>query len=142
MKFTTRTTYYQLFTVLIFCLSLGCGAGDPGSASPSKNATVSGKVTSGGQPVTNAVISFEKPTFGAWGSEIGADGTYQVELAAGDFKVSVTPKVAATTNMEAGNVPQATERKDIPQKYRSASTSEVTTTINEGANTFDLELNE
>ncbi|HBN75142.1 MAG TPA: hypothetical protein DD473_04855 [Planctomycetaceae bacterium] len=136
-----RISVYQLIFASFTFVLIGCsGGGEP--AGPSKNATVSGKVTSDGKPVSNAVISFEKPAFGAWGADLSADGSYTLELAAGEFNVSITPKAATTTTMDPGNMPEQTESTDIPKKYRSASTSGATATINEGDNTYDLELSE
>ena len=129
-----------VITTFACLVMMGCGGG-AGPAGPATNATVTGKVTKGGQPVTNATISFEKPGFGAWGGPVGADGTYTVTIAAGDYGVSVTPAASGPASMSNdGKTPKDSGGQTIPQKYWLATSSGVTTTVNEGDNTFDLEL--
>ncbi len=123
----------------LLCVSLvGCGSSE--DSGPTIDATVSGKVTSGGQPVKEAIISFEKPGLGAWGTKLEADGTYKVELAAGEFTVTVVPIPPAISMNDSGKIPATPKRDDVPQAYRAASTSKAKTQINSGENTFDLDL--
>lgn len=140
-----KRIYDVRILILMSCLtlSLGCGGGGDVRERPAENATVKGKVTSGGSPVSNATISFEKVGLGAWGGEIGADGTYEVTLAPGEFNVVVRPADPSSpmSMTDTATIPEPPKRDDIPEKYRSASTSETTATITDGENTFDLELN-
>jgi hypothetical protein len=62
-----------------------------------------------------------------------------VELAAGDYVVTIMPTMAPAT-MTAGEMPKMDAREDIPKDYRAASTSKAKATINAGANTVDLAL--
>jgi hypothetical protein len=124
--------------ILLCVVAIGCG-GDGGDTGPKVDATVTGKVTSGGTAVSNAIISFEKSGFGAWGAPLNADGSYSVELAAGDYVVTIMPTMAPAT-MTAGEMPKMDAREDIPKDYRAASTSKAKATINAGANTVDLAL--
>lgn len=126
------------FLASVLCVvAIGCG--DGGEAGPKVDATVTGKVTSGGTAVSNATISFEKAGFGAWGAPLNADGTYSVELATGDYVVTIMPTMAPVA-MTPGAMPKMDAREDIPQGYRAASTSKAKATINAGANTVDLTL--
>ncbi|MFO1002895.1 MAG: hypothetical protein U0936_21395 [Planctomycetaceae bacterium] len=122
---------------LLLAVAVGCGgAVDSG---PKVDATVTGKVTSDGKPVSNATISFEKAGFGAWGAPLGTDGGYTVELAAGDYVVTITPSMAPVT-MTPGAMPKMDAREDIPKDYRTASTTKAKATVKAGPNTVDLAL--
>lgn len=128
----------RILASLLCVVAIGCGAGG-GDTGPKVDSKVTGKVTSGGNPVANATISFEKAGFGAWGAPLNADGTYSVDLAAGDYIVTITPTMAPAT-MTAGAMPKMDAREDIPKDYRGASTSKAKATIKAGPNTVDLTL--
>ncbi len=127
----------RIFASLLCVMAIGCGGG--GDSGPKVDATVTGKVTSGGTPVANATISFEKAGFGAWGAPLNADGTYTVELAEGDYIVTVMPTMAPAT-MTPGAMPKNDPREDIPKDYRAASTSKAKASIKAGPNTVDFAL--
>lgn len=126
--------------VIGLCGVLGCGGAKP--VGPAMNSSVSGSVTSkGGEKVVNARISFESPTLGAYGQELTADGKYSVKMAAGEYKVMVTP-VAGTNSMSIspdGKIATPT-RDDIPEAYRSSSTTPAKFTAPSGSGTYDLKL--
>lgn len=122
---------------LLFVVAIGCGGAE--DTAPKVDATVTGKVTSGGKPVSNATISFEKAGFGAWGAPLNADGGYTVELATGDYVVTITPTMAPVT-MTAGAMPKMDAREDIPKDYRGASTTKAKASIKAGPNTVDFTL--
>jgi hypothetical protein len=128
----------RVLASLLCVVAIGCGAGG-GDTGPKVDATVTGKVTSGGTPVANATISFEKAGFGAWGAPLNADGTYTVELATGDYIVTIMPTMAPAT-MTPGAMPKMDAREDIPKDYRAASTSKAKASIKSGPNTVDLAL--
>src|SRR5262245_9162414 len=102
------------------CLSLavlaasGCGSDGPGRFN------VTGKVTFRGQPVEEGKITFEDPAAGQVNSaDLGAGGGYSVELAAGDYQVSVSPpliEMPGTRDSPGDTVPKNV--KNIPKKYR------------------------
>jgi len=127
-----------ILSALLCVVAIGCG-GNGGDSGPKVDAKVTGKVTSGGAPVSNATISFEKAGFGAWGAPLNADGSYSVELATGEYVVTIMPTMPPAT-MTPGEMPKMDAREDIPEAYRAASTSKAKATISSGANTVDLAL--
>lgn len=126
---------------LLVSMAIGCGQGGS-NVGPKQDASISGKVTYKGKPVTDAIISFESPDRGAYGTPF-KDGTYSVpKMASGEFTVTVNP-VAAPPKMEPtadGKIPEAAKREDVPQKYRGAATSGTKTTVKAGSNKFDLDM--
>ena len=126
-------------TSLLSVSLLGCGGGEE-PVGPAMNATVTGKITSGGSPVTNATIAFDKLPMGSWGTKLGEDGSFTAELTAGEYKVAIFPLAPEVKMDDSGAIPEAPKRDDIPEKFRSSATSEKTLTITEGENTFDWEL--
>ena len=126
---------------LLVSMVLGCGQSSS-TVGPKQDASISGKVTYKGKPVTDAIISFESTDRGAYGGPF-KDGKYSVsKMASGEFTVTVTP-VAGPPKMEPtadGKIPEPANREDVPQKYRSAASSGTKTTVKAGANTFDLDM--
>lgn len=135
-----RVRVSLIFGVLVSA-AIGCGQSST-TVGPKQDASISGKVTYKGKPVTDAIISFESTDRGAYGTPF-KDGTYSVsKLASGEFTITVNP-VAAPPKMEPtadGKIPEAAKRDDVPQKYRSAATSGTKTTVKAGANKFDLDM--
>jgi hypothetical protein len=129
---------------LALAIVIGCG-GDSGV----KKVTVTGKVTYGGQPVTNGVITFscmEKDLKG------GSDATGIVKN--GQFSVSnVTPgKNSATitsggstagesapmTYDKRGKMPEMTGGKGMDAAKKSVSAEEIPRDANGNSQTFDI----
>ena len=121
-------------------LTGGCG-GPP-------TATVSGRVTVGGQPVTAGQIAFEADGT-LLASAIGPDGRYQLRngnstsVPPGDYTVLLAPpppeliEDPKTTEMR----PAApVDQSRFPQKYRSPETSDLRQTIPPGNSEIDLEF--
>jgi hypothetical protein len=113
-------------------LMAGCGAGKPASAS------VTGKVTAGGQPVTGAMINFMNPKSGAAASgDLDASGAYSIAagLPPGSYKVSVIPKSTMDQAPKTGQeAKKAAPASSVPLKFRSDATSGLTAEIKPGAN--------
>jgi hypothetical protein len=117
----------------VFVLS-GCG-GDSGP----ELGTVKGKVTSGGQPLANATVTFvpagQKGTTAS--GQTGADGTYELAYSLsrkgcepGSYSVTIT----TASEDEDGNV---TEEK-VPAKYNAST--ELKAEVKSGSNTLDFAL--
>jgi len=137
--------------VLIGTLFAGCFS----SAEP---APVVGKlhgvVTFKGVPVEEGKVVFEDPTQGQLAAaDLNSDGSYVVTTAEGGLRVgtyivTVTPVPVEfdplhqkVDPLHPPTVPTA-DAPNIPQKYRSRATSGLSTTVEEGDNTCDIEMTE
>ncbi|WP_460165422.1 carboxypeptidase-like regulatory domain-containing protein [Thermostilla marina] len=116
------------------------------------NATLEGTITYKGQPVPYALVVVVPKA----GGELSATGNADRE---GHYKVEYVPvgEVLIGVNTEAGKgiameeamaaaqgpgAPPMPKMVEIPQKFFEPSTSGITTTIQEGANTFDIVIPE
>ena len=148
----------RFLVVLALCPCLaaivGCGDGVSGPTG-----TVSGKVTYNGSPVpAGCTITFvhEETSVAATG-KTGADGSYsltmrgQERVSVGAYKISVSPPAegaqpgpedpeAYKAVMQAGGGDQAESKPAFPDKYLTTSTSGLTFTVEEGSNTYDLDM--
>ncbi|WP_237228003.1 carboxypeptidase-like regulatory domain-containing protein [Rubinisphaera sp. JC750] len=131
----------------ILAVTLLCVAGCGGSSEP--QGTLSGKVTYNGEPVSEGVVIFSSSgaSFGAQ-ADIEEDGsytlsTYEGGVPPGTYEVAVLPPTITLPDTEDSPGGEALKEVDnIPQKYRSTQSSELTVTINEGSNTFDIAMEE
>lgn len=127
-------------TILLFaCIVSGCG-GSGGKLT----AKASGKVQFQGAPVTEGMVNFFDPKTGQGaGVPLDSAGSFHVPdgLPIGTYKVSVLPPADET----AAGAPQVTKPKEypqIPQKYRSDTTSSLTAEVKRNVDnqfTFDLQ---
>lgn len=138
---TTQT----LLCSLALLIAAGCGGG--GDLDYGPLGTLSGKVTSGGNPIAEGTIVLEKEGGGgSGGAEIQSDGTFTVTdkiggIPAGTYKVAFFPPTVEVD--EGPNSPPSTGFKDmpnLPEKYRTFDTSGLTVEIKEGKNTHDFDL--
>jgi hypothetical protein len=96
----------------------GCSSGAPYAESSRKEATVTGRVTSQGKPVTTGKVIFDpaninRPNEPAATAEIGKDGTYEVKTLIGANRVTVaipgrrtkagSPYVQQICDVQSGN---------------------------------------
>lgn len=136
-------SYVPMFLSGCLLMLAGCGASTEGTHTKT-NAVLSGTVTSKGKPVKDAQINFENPAIGAWGTAIGDDGKYSLEIAAGEFKVSILPTIDVPMDMSVnsdGVIPEPPKREDVPEKYRAGGTSGLEVTVSEGeGNTYDVTI--
>jgi len=137
-----RTKYICQHCGLIVAVSLALVAGCGPAAKPSGDVT--GKVTYKGAVVPDAKIQIQSPETGyADGAKLDAAGKYQfaTPVVAGKYNVSIEPIIQQPV---AGTAPATTkpaERADIPKKYRSSATSELTLTVTKGkTTTFDVDM--
>jgi hypothetical protein len=103
----------------------GCGSGAPYAESSRTQATVSGRVTAQGKPVTKGQIIFDpanvnRPTEPARTTELRADGTYDVTTLIGANRVTVA-------------IPGRAAKAGFPYIQRSFD-------VKTGSNTFDVEI--
>jgi hypothetical protein len=126
----------------------GCG---------SQHAIVEGEITVDGQPANSGRVFFrsadEKSVVVAY---VQSDGTYHaVDVPLGPMTVWVTPltrlergKLQRNAKAKKPNVPEAPEGPEapilsfvsIPPKYQDPNSSGLTTTVQSGTNTYNIEM--
>lgn len=125
-------------------LVIGCG----GSGGP-EMATVTGKVTYQGKPLTKGTISFisTDPSRSNANSVIGPDGSYSLQTTnpgdgavVGDYKVIVSDVDPNSLNTAAPGEPVKKQERLIPEKYENPDSSGLTRKVESGRNTFDIAL--
>lgn len=112
-------------------LMAGCGSGTRRSAS------ASGTVSTGGKPVTGAMINFMDSKSGSAAScDLNEKGEYSISqgLPPATYKVSVFPKSSPSQAPQPGQSPPPAPVSNVPLKYRSDATSGLTAEIKPGAN--------
>ena len=121
---------------------IGCGKkADYGS--------VSGRVTFKGQPVSEGqVVFFEPEIYVYQTARIRPDGTYSVKmsdgpgLATGKYQVAVMPPVVEGPGSKSAGPRSPRKYPDIPPRYRTPKTSQLSLTVEEGKNPpFDIDMN-
>ncbi|MFH1921436.1 MAG: carboxypeptidase-like regulatory domain-containing protein [Planctomycetota bacterium] len=152
------TSMSRFLVVLALCPCLaamvGCRDGVSGPTG-----TVSGKVTYNESPApAGCTVTFvhDKTSMAATG-QTGADGSYSLQMRGegkvpvGAYQITVSPPAgdaqpgsedpeAYRAVMEGGGGGQAESKPAFPDKYLTATTSELTFTVKEGPNTFDVEM--
>ncbi len=142
MRRTTRSLPLVLLAAFGLLL-VGCGP--RGKRLPETGATLEGTVTYAGQKVEAALVIVQGKE-GSATAFIGEDGRYKAEnVPLGEVTIGVNTaagrgqmmgKVIAKSQGKAdGPVPKFI---DVPAKYADATTSGINTTVNKGANTFDI----
>ena len=134
----------QAIAAAAILLAAGCGGGE--EAPPT--ASVSGKVTFQGAPVTEGFVNFASDAGFAASAPLQEDGAYELvtqygDMPTGPYKVSVTPPSPPDTGMgdATAEAPPMPDPENIPKKYREYGTSGLTVEVTEdGANTFDFDL--
>jgi hypothetical protein len=109
------------------------------------DATVSGKVTFGGQPLTTGTVTFHPASDGPLAiGQIQPDGTYQAEvgtesgLISGSYVVTVVATGPMPPAVPGG--PEPLPQSLIPARYGNRETTPLRYTITPGANTIDLAI--
>jgi hypothetical protein len=148
---TRRLQLVSLFGLA--ALVLGCS----GTSGPALN-PVSGKVTIGGQPAKNVLVTFQ-PTdakLPAASGRVDDTGTYSLSsgstggkgAAAGTYKIVLQQLGPSLAEMEAAysggsgkqSAPPAGAQASFPDEYKEASTSPKEVTVTSGTNTINIEL--
>jgi hypothetical protein len=129
---------------LVLCLG-GCNGGY--KRLPETGATLEGTVTYGKEKVAVALVIAQNES-GSAQAFIGEGGRYKLEnVPLGEVHIAVNTAagkaqqrglmMARSRGQEKGPLPKAI---DVPDKYANPATSGITTTITEGANTFDIKI--
>jgi hypothetical protein len=84
----------SLLVVLCVLAASGCGSGAPYAESSMTEATVTGRVSSSGKPITKGQVVFDPANVNRRGeearmAEIGQDGTYKLTTLIGENRVTV-----------------------------------------------------
>ncbi len=137
-----RRSFLAPFLGLALLLPMGCGdAGGPEMAS------VSGKVTYKGKPVTKGTVSFvaTKPGQRNATGMIDQTGAYKLQTEnpgdgaeVGDYEVSIFSHEEEILDYTP-KTPVKVERT-IPEKYEDPKKSGLKSTVKPGSNTFDFDL--
>ena len=111
----------------LFCglTAEGCGSGVPYAESSKTEATVSGRITSAGGPVTKGQVIFDptnvnRPKETARTAEIRKDGTYEVTTLIGANRVTVA-------------IPGRVTKTGFPYVQKTCD-------VQSGTNTFDIAI--
>ncbi len=121
---------------ILWCSLLVIAAGCGGSRDTRTTGRVKGKVTLGGQPLSEGIVTFSSASVGS-GAEavVTADGSFVVdgELLAGNYQIAVQPPGPTPDN--------PTPRKSgIPKKYRDPGTSQLAADVAVGDNEVSFDL--
>ncbi|MCA9116767.1 MAG: carboxypeptidase regulatory-like domain-containing protein [Planctomycetaceae bacterium] len=122
---------------LSLVLLAGCGGSSEVAKQP-----VTGRVTFDGEAVTEGTVNFFSPETGAGASApLDSTGSFKMEegIPAGTYKVSIQPP----SQEVAAGAPEPENPKEypnIPEKYRSDTTSGLTANVTDGENSFDFPL--
>jgi len=128
--------------IAAIALLSGCGASGPEMAS------VSGKVTYNGKPVSRGLISFQTtaPDGRNATGMIQPDGSYELQTEnprdgalLGNYRVSISAREEEEILMYIPKKPVKPKRL-IPEKYENPATSNLTATVASGSNTHNFEL--
>jgi hypothetical protein len=107
----------NLLVMLGGLVAAGCGSGAPYAESSRTEATVTGRVTTAGKPITQGQVIFDPANINRRGetartAEIGPDGTYTITTLIGENRVTVaipgrtrkagSPYVQQVVNVKAG----------------------------------------
>jgi hypothetical protein len=107
---------------------------------------VHGQVTFQKQPIESGIVGFKNLQTGLhMTANVDAEGRYEVSMAKGrglppgNYEVAVYPFVA---DLPVGSKarPVVREFPNIPRKYRQPQTSELTLSVHEGDNPFDIDM--
>ena len=121
------------------CLALAGLIGCGGSASD--KATISGKVTYNGKPVTGGTLTLYSSTGAPYPVSIKEDGTFNVSGAPiGQMGVGIDTGPARVAPPAGSTAPQGPPHVDIPAKYKDPKTSGLTWDVKAGKNTKDFDL--
>lgn len=127
-----------LVAMLLGCLLwAGCGP----AAKPTGN--LQGAVTFDGTPVKDATVQIQSLKSGeAFAAKVDAGGKFVFKpVTTGEYNIAVIPTFEApVAGASKEPPPKPTERKDIPERYRTSTKSGFKVEVKPGDNTFDAKM--
>ena len=137
--------YFDHGSGLLVCLSLltviplaGCGEG---GKQPGPTGGVAGVVTFEDQPVTEGRVQFYSAQTGGGGmATLDQSGKFAMQdpILVGSYKVSILPPEEPAPESPTGTEPK--EYPNIPEKYRTELTTDLTAEVKEGDNQFTFDM--
>ena len=127
--------------ILLTSIALGVVAGCGGGGGKGPTGKVSGVVTFDGQPVTVGSVRLYNPKSASTGSgSIKEAGKFTLDapVPVGSYKVSVVPPQEPPPEM--GKPYEPKKYDNIPDKYRSELTTDITAEIKAGDNEIKVEM--
>ena len=119
--------------ILLASLLLGCGP----RAYEGRTATVSGKVSLNDAALPAGNVLFMADDGHAASAKVAEDGSYSTQARPGQYKVAVTPPELIDPLTSTDPI---APRVNIPARYRDVGRSELTVTLEEGENQYEIPL--
>lgn len=140
MRKSTQWFQYVLLALALVSANwslTGCG----GRSGPPRQ-PVFGTLTFDGEPVPDAQVAFQCSDRHIYFTAVtDPQGRFEVRAASGDGLPAGTYEVTVhLAPSEDENATQVPVRPDIPQRYRATNTSDLTVTVDEGANEVRVEM--
>jgi hypothetical protein len=126
---------HRIFLTVVFCslwVLPGCGKSDQSKAV----SVAKGVVTLNGVALTEGTVNFNSPSTGNGAiAQLGPEGKFTIAggIVPGEYKVTITPPTPTPENP----TPKAS---DIPEKYRTEATTDLTATIKGTSSDLKFEL--
>ncbi len=124
---------------LLSATLVGCG-------SEEMRGRITGKITFRGQPVSEGMVLLCNNAKGIhMTARLKPDGRYEITTAkgvglpVGAYQVCVCPPLMEPNN-DMHTAPKIQQYPNIPKKYRDYKTSDLTLNVQEGENSFDVEM--
>ena len=113
-------------SLLAILLAVGCGAGNENDASqPPVKATVTGRVTFSGKPLSSGTVTFRHADSGTTGTgRLDSDGRYQLEALTGENQVGI----------------QTDQKTPFPASFGKPESSPIKFDVKPGENRADFAL--
>ena len=143
MKFV----HLQILTVALTVTTLlGCGGASGPAVPAGPKASVKGKVTHDGKPVTKGTLTLDSGKGYIASANLAADGTFELqgangkEFPAGTYKVGVTPPANPPPPPGSATMPPPPTIEGLPEKFYSPANSGVTVEVKEGKQELSIDL--
>lgn len=135
-----RKAGFALVGLALLALALGCG-------SDRERGSVSGRVTSQGQPVSEGTIIFADEEWGTFVTASIRNGDYSIPATDhsglwvnGVYQVAVTPPAPQVPPGQVKPVSAPKAMSAIPEKYRNPKTSGLTFELTSSTGQYDVDL--